>query len=135
MPVFVDTNVLVYGRDATDPVKHARASEWVAHLWERGNGRLSMQVLQEYYVTTTRKLRPGLEPEDTTPTSWTSPPGRPSSPTSRCLHRLQQGRHRRIGTEIGHSPPEAGELDAEDDQAQLVGFAGGACQDGDRTSA
>jgi predicted nucleic acid-binding protein len=64
VPVFVDTNVLVYGRDTTDPVKHARASEWVAHLWERGEGRLSVQVLQEYYVTTTRKLRPGLEPED-----------------------------------------------------------------------
>jgi predicted nucleic acid-binding protein len=64
VPVFVDTNVLVYARDATDPVKHSRASEWVAHLWEVGEGRLSMQVLQEYYVTTTRKLRPGLEPED-----------------------------------------------------------------------
>ncbi len=64
MPVFVDTNVLVYARDTTDPAKHARASDWVAALWERGNGRLSVQVLQEYYVTTTRKLRPGLAPEE-----------------------------------------------------------------------
>lgn len=64
MPVFVDTNVLVYARDATDTAKHARASEWVADLWEGGEGRLSMQVLQEYYVTMTRKLRPGLPPEE-----------------------------------------------------------------------
>lgn len=64
MPVFVDTNVLVYARDATDPAKHARASAWMADLWEAGNGRLSVQVLQEYYVTTTKKLRPGLPPEE-----------------------------------------------------------------------
>jgi predicted nucleic acid-binding protein len=63
VPVFVDTNVLVYARDTADPAKHARASEWVADLWERADGRLSVQVLQEYYVTTTRKLRPGLAPE------------------------------------------------------------------------
>jgi predicted nucleic acid-binding protein len=64
VPVFVDTNVLVYARDTADPAKHARASEWVASLWEDGDGRLSLQVLQEYYVTTTRKLRPGLSPEE-----------------------------------------------------------------------
>jgi predicted nucleic acid-binding protein len=64
VPVFVDTNVLVHARDTADPSKHARASEWVADLWERADGRLSVQVLQEYYVTTTRKLRPGLAPEE-----------------------------------------------------------------------
>ena len=64
MPVFVDTNVLVYARDTADPTKQARASEWIAHLWRTREGRLSVQVLQEYYVTTTRKLRPGLSPED-----------------------------------------------------------------------
>jgi predicted nucleic acid-binding protein len=64
VPVFVDTNVLVYARDTADPAKQAQASEWIAYLWERGEGRLSLQVLQEYYVTTTRKLSPGLEPED-----------------------------------------------------------------------
>lgn len=60
MPVLVDTNVLVYSRDTADPTKHASASEWMRHLWETGEGRLSIQVLQEYYVTTTRKLQPGL---------------------------------------------------------------------------
>jgi predicted nucleic acid-binding protein len=60
VPIFVDTNVLVYARDASHQPKQARASEWVAHLWETEQGRLSLQVLHEYYVTTTRKLRPGL---------------------------------------------------------------------------
>ena len=60
MPIFVDTNVLVYARDASDPGKQARASGWVSYLWETGEGRLSLQVLNEYYAATTRKLQPGL---------------------------------------------------------------------------
>ena len=62
-PVFVDTNVLVYSRDARDAAKHQRAREWVEFLWDTKRGRVSRQVLHEYYVTVTRKLRPGL-PED-----------------------------------------------------------------------
>lgn len=58
--VFVDTNVLVYRHDATDPVKQARADEWYAHLWRQRSGRLSFQVLQEMYATLTRKLKPGI---------------------------------------------------------------------------
>lgn len=60
--VFVDTNVIVHARDQTDEVKHRRALEWLAVLWDERAGRLSWQVLQEYYVTATRKLRP---PRDT----------------------------------------------------------------------
>jgi predicted nucleic acid-binding protein len=62
--VFVDTNVLVYLRDSTEPDKQRRAAEWIGHLWESGSGRLSLQVLQEYYVTMTRKLEPGLAEEE-----------------------------------------------------------------------
>lgn len=58
MSVFVDTNVLVYARDTTEEAKHRRALEWLAALWEERAGRLSWQVLQEYYVTATRKLDP-----------------------------------------------------------------------------
>ncbi len=64
MPVFVDTNVLVYARDASDPHKHAQAHAWMQHLWETDAGRLSVQVLEEYYVTVTRKLKPGLSREE-----------------------------------------------------------------------
>lgn len=61
MRVFVDTNVLVYARDRTDEEKQRRALAWVASLWEHRAGRLSWQVLQEYYVTLTRKLDPPRE--------------------------------------------------------------------------
>lgn len=61
--VFVDTNVLVYCRDASEPEKQAKAAAWMAALWERRAGRLSYQVLQEFYVTVTAKLVPGLEPD------------------------------------------------------------------------
>ena len=60
--IFVDTNVLVYRHDATDPIKQARADAWYAHLWRRRYGRLSFQVLQETYATLTRKLNPGVAP-------------------------------------------------------------------------
>lgn len=62
--VFVDTNVLVYARDRTDEAKHHRALEWLAALWEERAGRVSWQVLQEYYVTVTRKLDPPRDSVD-----------------------------------------------------------------------
>lgn len=62
--VFVDTNVLVYARDRTDESKHQRALEWLAALWDERAGRLSWQVLQEYYVTVTRKLDPPRDEGD-----------------------------------------------------------------------
>jgi predicted nucleic acid-binding protein len=48
--IFVDSNVLVYGRDASKLDKQTRAAEWISHLWESGTGRLSMQVITEYYA-------------------------------------------------------------------------------------
>ena len=61
--VFVDTNVLVYTRDASEPQKQKQAMSWVSHLWNERTGRLSFQVLQEFYVTVTEKLDPGLAAE------------------------------------------------------------------------
>ena len=62
--VFVDSNVFVYARDGSEGDKQLRASQWIAALWESRRGRISTQVLQEFYVTVTRKLDPGLEPAD-----------------------------------------------------------------------
>ncbi|HEY6764158.1 MAG TPA: PIN domain-containing protein [Candidatus Sulfotelmatobacter sp.] len=53
--VFVDTNVFVYYLDQTDVAKQQAARQWLAELWERGDGRISFQVLQEFYWTATRK--------------------------------------------------------------------------------
>lgn len=63
-PVFVDTNVLVYLRDSRDPERQRRAAEWLGYLWESRLGRVSVQVLHEYYVTVTAKLDPGLPTEE-----------------------------------------------------------------------
>jgi predicted nucleic acid-binding protein len=60
--VFVDTNVFVYARDASEGPKQSIALVWLQELWTGHRGRTSTQVLNEYYVTTTRKLRPGLDP-------------------------------------------------------------------------
>ena len=58
--VFVDTNVLVYLRDSRDAEKQRCCAEWMSRLWGARSGRVSHQVLHEYYVTVTGKLRPGL---------------------------------------------------------------------------
>ena len=64
VPVFVDTNVLVYARDARDATKQMQAAAWLNLLWREQIGRTSMQVLEEYYVTLTRKLDPRVSPAE-----------------------------------------------------------------------
>ena len=54
--VFVDTNILVYAHDLDAGNKHGLAADVVSRLWESRNGVLSTQVLQEFYVTLTRKV-------------------------------------------------------------------------------
>jgi len=61
---FVDTNVLVYARDAAELEKQPIAAAWLTFLWRSRRGRLSTQVLNEYYQVVTRRLRPGLPPAD-----------------------------------------------------------------------
>ena len=51
---FLDTNVLVYLFDRDTPAKQQRAREVLEN--EGGSAALSTQVLQEFYVTVTRKL-------------------------------------------------------------------------------
>jgi predicted nucleic acid-binding protein len=53
--VFVDTNVLIYAVDQADLKKQLAAQSWRAWLWETNRGRISFQVLQEFYVIATKK--------------------------------------------------------------------------------
>lgn len=53
---FVDSNLLVYRHDRDKPLRQARAQEVLRVLWERRAGRVSVQVLHEFYVVATRKL-------------------------------------------------------------------------------
>jgi predicted nucleic acid-binding protein len=54
---FVDTNLLLYYVDPVDREKQARAAEWLNCLWSEGVGRLSWQVLHEFYWNAVRKMR------------------------------------------------------------------------------
>jgi len=58
---FVDTNILVYAHDADAGDKHNIAAAMIADLWESRNGIISTQVLQELYVTLTRKVASPLK--------------------------------------------------------------------------
>jgi predicted nucleic acid-binding protein len=55
-PSFVDTNVLLYTLDTSNPGKHAAALRWRDALWVNQGGCLSWQVLNEFYTNAVRKL-------------------------------------------------------------------------------
>jgi predicted nucleic acid-binding protein len=54
--VFVDTNILVYAYDHTAGIKNTTAVELVKRLWEMETGCISIQILQEFCVITSRKI-------------------------------------------------------------------------------
>jgi len=59
----IDTNVLVYAYDRSDPWKQRRALAVLDHLAQTGDGILSMQVLVEFSAVALRKLTVTLTPE------------------------------------------------------------------------
>lgn len=59
---FVDTNILVYAYDVSADKKHEIAKELLKELWDTRRGCLSTQVLQEFYVTVTKKVKKPLSP-------------------------------------------------------------------------
>lgn len=62
--VFVDAKLLIYSEDGADAVKQKRAIEWLSALWISHRGRLSTQVLGEFYATATRRRRPAMPAGD-----------------------------------------------------------------------
>jgi predicted nucleic acid-binding protein len=61
-PVFVDSNVFLYAVDEADPNKQQIARKWREELWKSRRGRVSFQVLGEFYVNAVRK-RPATREE------------------------------------------------------------------------
>src|SRR5437764_393874 len=53
---FVDANVLVYAFDESAGPKKAAAERLLTRLWNAGTACVSVQVLQEFFVTATRKV-------------------------------------------------------------------------------
>jgi predicted nucleic acid-binding protein len=57
---FFDTNVLVHAMDASEPARQSIAIERFERAAREDSIVLSIQVLQEFYAITTRKLQPPL---------------------------------------------------------------------------
>ena len=62
--VFVDTKVLISAEDGAEADKQHSALDWIERLWRARSGRLSTQVLNEFYVNVTRKLKPAMQQGD-----------------------------------------------------------------------
>lgn len=62
--VFVDTNVLLYVVDDREIDKRDRARAWMAICWARRSGRISTQVLNEFYWNVGKKFTSALSRGD-----------------------------------------------------------------------
>jgi predicted nucleic acid-binding protein len=62
--VFVDTNVLLYAFDEADPVKRDLSRAWLAACWRGRCGRLSTQVLNEFYSNARKKFAAAISAGD-----------------------------------------------------------------------
>lgn len=61
---FVDANILVYAFDVSAGIKQQTAQGLLGRLWDTGTGCLSVQVVQEFFVTVTRKVPKPLSVQD-----------------------------------------------------------------------
>ena len=62
--IFVDTNVLVYAYDRSEPIKQAIAVTVLASIVRSGAGVISAQVLSEFFNAVTRKILAPLTLEE-----------------------------------------------------------------------
>ncbi len=60
---FLDTNIIVYAYDSSARSKHETAKKIMKELWGSGQGIISTQVLQEFYVSVTKKIPKPLDME------------------------------------------------------------------------
>ena len=62
--LFLDTNILVYAYDLDAGDKRQISADLIRRMWQAGNGALSTQVLQEFYVNVTAKIPSPLSPSE-----------------------------------------------------------------------
>lgn len=82
---FCDTNVFVYAYDRSAGTRRDQARRLLERLWTTGDGVVSVQLLQELYVTLTRKASPPVAPPEARAlvqdiATWTAP-------CQECAHR------------------------------------------------
>ena len=68
---FVDSNVLIYAHDVDAGRKRDVAKALLRALWLTRTGVLSTQVLHEFYVNVTRKIRTPLSKAEARGVVWT----------------------------------------------------------------
>ncbi len=61
---FIDTNILIYAHDKTNKYKYEKAFNLINTLWENRKACASIQVLQEFYVVVTKKIKNTANIED-----------------------------------------------------------------------
>ncbi|WP_349741947.1 PIN domain-containing protein [Roseateles cavernae] len=59
-PVFVDTSVLILSEDGADPEARVKALAWLMLLWQQRAGRVSTQVLNDFYRLVTTRIQPPM---------------------------------------------------------------------------
>lgn len=59
-PVFVDTSVLILSEDGANPEARAKALAWLMLLWQQRAGRVSTQVLNDFYRLVTTRIQPPM---------------------------------------------------------------------------
>lgn len=59
-PVFVDTSVLICSEDGADAAAREQVMAWLRQLWLRRLGRVSTQVLNEFYAQVTTRITPPM---------------------------------------------------------------------------
>ena len=62
--VFLDTNVLLCAVDEKDVARRDRARQWLTACWQRRCGRLSTQVLNEFYANARKKFETAISAGD-----------------------------------------------------------------------
>ncbi|MDE2369186.1 MAG: PIN domain-containing protein [Burkholderiales bacterium] len=62
--VFVDTNVILYAFDDGAQAKQVRAQAWLTACWQRRCGRISSQVLHEFYANARKRFSSAISAGD-----------------------------------------------------------------------
>jgi len=107
---FVDTNVLLYSVDASAPRKREAAREWLDTLWQRGAGRLSWQVVNEFSANAERKIGVGRTTARATARVWAEwqPVGHSLALLERAWHWMDEAQVAYWGSLIVAAAEQAG---------------------------
>jgi len=62
--VLIDTNIIVYAYDLDAGPKRIKAAEVLESLWDQRNGVLTTQVIAEFFITITQKVKQRLSLPD-----------------------------------------------------------------------